>query len=56
MGIVWIDGEDCWGEVLKRYFGFCLVSYFKDGIFHEEFIENEELTELKELGIDYESE
>jgi hypothetical protein len=55
MGIVWIESERCWGEVVSRYFHFSLVSFFKDGMFHEEIIENDELIDLKDLGIDYES-
>lgn len=56
MELIWIDSEDCWGRVIKRYPEFCIVKYYKDGIDYEEIIENSDLTELREMGIDYETE
>jgi hypothetical protein len=56
MKIVWIESERCWGQIIQQHVAFSLVSFFKDGLFHEEIIENEDLVDLKELGIDYESE
>jgi len=55
MGIVWIETEGCWGEVLERHLMYSKVLFIKDGHSHEEYIENEDLTDIKELGIDYES-
>ena len=56
MKIVWIESERCWGEIVQKNVGFSIVSFFKDGLFHEEIIEDDDLVDLKELGIDYESE
>jgi len=55
MDFVWIDPEKCWGEVVKRYPLYSIVTYFKDGMLYEELFENEDLTDLSEMGIDYES-
>jgi hypothetical protein len=55
MGLVWIESEKCWGRVVKYYTDFCMVKYNKDGLDHEEIIENEDLIDVKEMGIDYES-
>jgi hypothetical protein len=55
MSLVWIESEKCWGKVVKYYANFCLVKYHKDGIDYEEIIENEDLLDIKEMGIDYES-
>lgn len=55
MSLVWIESEKCWGKVIKYYSGFCMVQFHKDGIDHEELIENEDLTDIKEMGINYES-
>lgn len=56
MGLIWIESEDCWGDVIEHYAHYSKVRFFKDGHLHEEIIENDDLVELKELGIDYESE
>lgn len=56
MGLVWIESEKCWGKVIKYYLDFCVVKYHKDGIDYEEIIEKEDLTDVKEMGIDYEFE
>jgi hypothetical protein len=56
MGLVWIESERCWGKVIKYYADFCLVKYNKDGIEYEEIIEKDDLMDVKDLGIDYESE
>lgn len=55
MELVWVDSEGCWGKILQRYPEFCIVKFYSDGIDHEEIIENSDLTELSEMGIDYES-
>lgn len=55
MGLVWIESEKCWGKVIKYYSDFSIVKYYKDGINYEEIIENEDLTDVREMGIDYES-
>lgn len=54
MGMVWIESERCWGKVLQRNALFCIVKYYKDGMHHEEAIDIEDLTELQDMGIDYE--
>jgi hypothetical protein len=56
MGLVWIESERCWGKVIKYYSDFCIVKYNKDGIEYEEIIEKDDLMDVKDLGIDYESE
>lgn len=53
---VWIVSEHCWGVVIKRHASFCIVRYFADGMFHEEIIESDDLLELEDMGLDYESE
>lgn len=55
MELIWIESERCWGEVIERHAAFCMVSFYKDGIFHEEVIEAEDLIDLRQMGIDYES-
>lgn len=55
MGLIWIESESCWGEVVERHALYSKVKFFKDGHLHEEIIENDDLVELRELGIDYES-
>jgi hypothetical protein len=55
MNLVWIESEKCWGKVLKHHANFCIVKYHKDGIDYEEIIENDDLLDVKEMGIDYES-
>ena len=55
MGLVWIESERCWGKVVKYYADFCLVKYNKDGMEYEEIIEKDDLTDVKDLGINYES-
>ena len=54
MEMVWIDSERCWGKVLQRNVVYCIVMYYKDGLDHEEIFSIEDLTELKDMGIDYE--
>lgn len=56
MHLVWIETEGCWGKVIKTYPEFCIVKFFKDGIFYEELIEKEDLIDVRDMGIDYESE
>jgi hypothetical protein len=55
MGLIWIESESCWGDIIEHYAHYSRVRFFKNGHFHEEIIENDDLTELRELGIDYES-
>jgi hypothetical protein len=55
MELIWIESEGCWGKVLQRFPEFSIVKYYMDGIEYEEAIENSDLIELKEMGIDYES-
>lgn len=55
MELVWIESERCWGEIVKHYASFCIVSFYKDEMFHEEVIENDDLIDLRQMGIDYES-
>lgn len=55
MELIWIESEGCWGKVMQRFSEFCIVQYYMDGMFYEEIIENSDLVELKEMGIDYES-
>ncbi len=54
MEIIWIESEGCWGKVLQRYPEFCIVKYHLHGVDYEEIIENSDLIELSEMGIDYE--
>lgn len=53
---IWIESERCWGEIIKQTVTFSIVRFYKDGMFHEEIIENEDLVSLSDMGIDYESE
>jgi hypothetical protein len=55
MNIVWIESENCWGEVLERHLSHSKIIFIKDGHSHEEYIENEDLINLQQLGIEYES-
>jgi len=55
MELVWIESERCWGEVISRHAAFSLIAFYKDGNFHEELIEADDLVDLNEMGIDYES-
>jgi hypothetical protein len=55
MNLVWIESEKCWGKVIRHHANFCIVKYHKDGIDYEEIIENDDLTDVREMGIDYES-
>ena len=55
MNIVWIESENCWGEVLERHLSYSKIIFIKDGHSHEEYIENEDLINLQQLGIEYES-
>lgn len=55
MELIWIESEGCWGKVLQRFSEFCIVKYHLNGIDYEEIIENSDLIELREMGIDYES-
>jgi len=53
---IWIESERCWGEVLKHNATFSIVKFYKNGMMYEEIIENEDLVNLLDMGIDYESE
>jgi len=53
MGIVWIETEGCWGEVLERHLMYSKVLFIKDGHSHEEYIEKQDLTDIQELGLNY---
>ena len=55
MELIWIESEGCWGKVMQRFSELCIVQYSMDGMFYEEIIENSDLVELKDMGIDYES-
>jgi len=55
MELIWVESEQCWGKIVQRNLTFSLVSFYKDGNFHEEIIENEDIVALKDMGIDYES-
>ena len=54
MRIVWIVTEKCWGNVSSITPEYSLVKYSKDGFDFEEMFENEDLIDVKDLGIDYE--
>lgn len=56
MEFVWIDSEKCWGNILEKHALYSKVSYFKNGMFIEEIFESDELIDLQEMGINYESE
>lgn len=54
MEFIWIESEGCWGDILERHALYSRVRFYKNGHYYEEIIENDDLIELKELGIDYE--
>lgn len=56
MELVWIESEKCWGKVVQHHAIFSIVSFYKEGMFYQEIIENEDLINVKDMGIDYESE
>ena len=53
MEIVWIISEKCWGTVATRGVDYCLISFFKDGFYHKEIFELDDIVEPVEMGIDY---
>lgn len=46
---VWIIEDSVIGSVIKYGFPFSLVSWFKDGIIHEEYLENYEFLEYERV-------
>jgi hypothetical protein len=54
MRIVWIVSEKCWGDVISMNVEYSLVRYSKDGFDIDEMIENHDLIDIKDLGVDYE--
>lgn len=53
---IWIESEKCWGEVVQHHATFSIVKFYKDGMYYEEIIENEDLISLSDMGINYEFE
>lgn len=53
---IWIESEKCWGEIVQHHATFSIVKFYKDGMYYEEIIENEDLISLSDMGINYESE
>jgi hypothetical protein len=50
---VWIFDEECIGVILQYGTYFSKIHWFKDGIEHEEYLENEEFIEYQ--VVDYEN-
>jgi hypothetical protein len=53
MEIVWIFSERCWGTVVTRGVDYCLISFFKEGFYHKEIFELDDIIEPIDMGIDY---
>jgi hypothetical protein len=56
MDLVWIIPEKCWGRVTNAFYQYSLVQYENDGLSIEELFDNDDLIDVRELGIEYESE
>ena len=56
MELVWIIEEKCWGNVIRIIPDHCLVRYQQYGHDVEEWFENDEVTDIRDMGIEYELE
>lgn len=56
MDIVWLIDEKCWSHVIRRTSSYLIVEYEHNGFFHREIVEQGDIMEASEMGIDYETE
>ena len=56
MHMVWLVSEKCWGRVVRMTTHYSLVKYYHEGLDVEEWMENDEIIDVKDMGIDYELE
>jgi hypothetical protein len=54
--MVWLVSEKCWGRVVRMTTHYSLVKYYHEGLDVEEWMENDEIIDVKDMGIDYELE
>lgn len=55
MHLVWILSERCWGTIISMLSEHSLVQYDWNGTLIEEWHENDDLIDIAELGIEYET-
>jgi|688.fasta_scaffold1584812_2 hypothetical protein len=55
MEVVWIEHQKCWGWLVQRASSYVIVQYELDGIEYSEVLDPDEITEPKDMGINYES-